>query len=421
MRIKLTLLLIAVALSVGVVRAQQKHADVWKKSVTVKSFKSSMKEKNYAKAKSDIDGAIKKYADAATDPELYSLKANALNELIVAENRKIYLKQNPDTIKYFNYIYELYDNGLICDIKEQALITEKANKGKKQSPVYRYNVGQKMQSYRKNLLQAGKYFYKKQDYTNAYKFLDIYLVTKNSAVLTDKKNQPLAVDDDDVTSISSLATLSAYAIKNYSGVLKYVNEALCDSSTRNYLLEIASVSAIELKDTVSMLHYLEEGFDSYVDNDFFFVTLVKYYNSTNQHSVSLEHATRMTKVRPNQRDYWFVKGKIEMLTGDYSSAILSFNKCVEIKADDAEAYSSLGNIHLYYAHDKYNQLNISQNDPDYNKMKLEINNEYNLSCENFEMAKKYDEQHAELWLDGLRETYFKLNKGKELKKLDKYK
>ena len=38
-----------------------------------------------------------------------------------------------------------------------------------------------------------------------------------------------------------------------------------------------------------------------------------------------------------------------------------------------------------------------------------------------ENAKKYDENNVQLWLTGLRESYFKLNKGRELRSLDKYK
>jgi hypothetical protein len=39
----------------------------------------------------------------------------------------------------------------------------------------------------------------------------------------------------------------------------------------------------------------------------------------------------------------------------------------------------------------------------------------------YESARKFDENNQDLWLSGLRETYFKLNKGKELKALEKIK
>lgn len=418
---KLILFLFALGLSVTGIYAQQKSTQVWKKSATIKAFKSSMKEKNYSKAKSDIDDVLGKYDEAVGDAELYSLRADALNELIVAENRKIYLNQKPDTVKYFKLIYDMYDNGLKCENAEQAYIQSKAKKGKKQAPKYRYNVGQKMLSYRKNLLQAGKFFYKKHDYSNAYQYFDMYLDTKDSEVLTNKKGISLVTDNNDVTEISSLATLSAYASNNHKGVLKYVEESLNDSSTKSQMLEIASRSSVVLNDTVSMLNFLEEGFKCYPEKEYFFVSLVKYYNSMKQYEKSIEKATVMTKLKPSQRDYWFVKGKTEMLSGKYAEAIASFEKCVEIKADDAETYSSLGNIYLYFAHDKYNRFSSSVSDPDYASKKAEINDDYQNACNNFELAKKYDEQNTDLWLDGLREAYFKLNKGKELKKLDKYK
>ena len=103
----------------------KKESDEYKKSVILKAYRSNMKNKNYAGARKELDGAMKKYQEAANDAHLYKYKVDALTQLIVAENRKIYLNSRPDTVSYFNYVYELYVTGLLCDSLEQNAMEEK--------------------------------------------------------------------------------------------------------------------------------------------------------------------------------------------------------------------------------------------------------------------------------------------------------
>ncbi len=399
---------------------EKKNADVWKRSTTVKAYKSAMKDKKYSVAKNEIDGALKKYAEAKADAQLYMFKCEAIGELIVAENRKIYLNQKPDTAQYFNLIYDLYESGLICDSLEQLSIAAKKELGKKAEPKFRNVVASKMMTYRKKMLTGGKFFYSKKDYKKAYQFFDIYSKTKSADVFSSKINKAEIEKEDDIIEVASLALLSAYASSNHRGVMSYLSDGLKNKMIEKNVLEIASKSAAALGDSLEMVNLLETGFNLYPETDYFFVNLTKYYNEHEMYEKALAKSAKMVVAVPNNRDYWFVKGKEEMLLEKNDSALVSFSKCVELKADDAESYSAIGNLHLLNAHELYAQFNLPRNHPDYNKKKNEINDAYRKACENFELAKKFDENKKELWIDGLREVYFKLNKGKELKSLDKY-
>ena len=57
----------------------------------------------------------------------------------------------------------------------------------------------------------------------------------------------------------------------------------------------------------------------------------------------------------------------------------------------------------------------------FKKNRDKLNNLYKLSMYNYELAKKYAENNTKLWLTGLKEAYYNLNMGEELKKLEKYK
>lgn len=399
----------------------KKSADIYKKSAVVKTFRTCMKEKNYAKAKQTLDEAVNKYDEAKVDAQLYRYKMDVLNELIGMENRKIYLKSNPDTIGYFNYMYELYVTGLTCDTLEQNELAERQAMGKKATPRLRKGVGGTMLTYRKNILNAGKFYYKKRDYKNAFRFLDMYSKTKSSAIFVDSKGVSILNDPDDKTEVAVLAALSAYGSCDYRSVIAYLPESLNDKNCESQLFEIGSKAYAELGDTTQMLSMLEEGFRLYPDAEYFFVTLTKSYNDRGEYEKALLKAEKMTELYPDNRDYWFMKGTEQALIGKKEGALASFGKCIEIKADDAAAFSSIGNIYLSEAHEAYAQFDLSRTDPDYTKKKQWINELYKKSRTAFEQAKKFDEANLELWLSGLREAYFKLNSGRELRALEKYK
>ena len=380
-----------------------------------------MKEKNFAQARQVLTDAMREHPEAAADAQLYRYKLDALDALIGLENRKIYLNSQPDTVSFFNYMYELYETGLRCDSIEQKAMSAREAEGKKAVSKLRSGVGQTLLPYRKNLLNAGKYYYTKKSYVDAYRFFDMYVQTKSAAVFQDTKGNSLVSDPDDEVNVSLLSVLSAYASSNYSGVKTYLSESLKDESLRPQMLEIGTKTYEALKDTAQAVQLLEQGFEAYPEVDYFYVTLVKHYNEHGQYAHALQKVQRMTSIYPQQRDYWYVAGTELVLLDRYDEALQSFQQCIDIKADDAEAWASMGSIYLHQAHVAYEGFNLPKSNPSYTKEKNAIDQLYRQSCTAFEQSRKFDEANTSLWLEGLRETYFKLNRGKSLRALEKYK
>lgn len=380
-----------------------------------------MKEKNFAQARQVLTDAIRKHPQAAADAQLYRYKMDALGELIGVENRKIYLNSKPDTVSFFNYMYELYVTGLQCDSVEQQALAARKAVGKKAEPKLRSGIGQSLLLYRKNLFNAGKYYYTKKAYADAFRFLDMYAQTKTSEVFIDSKGNTFLTDPDDKVEVSVLSVLSAYGSSNYAGVMNYLSESLEDESVRPQLLEIGVKTAFAQTDTSRMVQLLEQGFEAYPDVEYFYATLVKYYNEKGQYETALQRVQRMTLLYPLQRDYWYVEGTELVLLDRYEEALKAFQQCIDIKADDAEAWASVGSIHLHQAHVAYEQFNLPKSNPSYNKQKNAITQFYRDACSAFEQSRKFDENNTTLWLEGLRETYFKLNRGKSLRALEKLK
>lgn len=380
-----------------------------------------MKEKNFAQARQVLTDALREHPEAAHDAQMYRYKLDAIDALIGLENRKIYLNTKPDTSSYFNYMYELYVTGLQCDSVEQMAMSAREAEGKKAVPKLRVGVGLTLLPYRKNMLNAGKYYYTKKAYADAFRFFDMYVQTKSADVFIDSKGHSLVTDPDDVVDVSVLSLLSAYASSNYSGVTSYLHESLKDENFRPQIFEIGVKTYAALADTTQVVLLLEQGFNAYPEVEYFYVTLVKHYNEQGQYEQALQKVQRMTSLYPQQRDYWYVAGTELVLLDRYDEALQSFQECIDIKADDAEAWAAIGSIYLHQAHVAYESFNLPKSDPLYTKQRNNITQLYRQACNAFEQSRKFDEDNISLWLDGLREVYFKLNRGKSLKGLEKYK
>ena len=89
------------------------------------------------------------------------------------------------------------------------------------------------------------------------------------------------------------------------------------------------------------------------------------------------------------------------------------------KNDDAESFSSIGMIYSEMAHELYKNTTLSVTNPGYKEFKTKLRGLYSKAKDAYESSKKYAPNVKTLWYDGLRNAYFRLNMGKELKELEK--
>lgn len=387
----------------------------YKRRSVLKEIKSNIKSGNYTRADELFQSAIKTYEQARSDAEYYYIEANIQMNLALEENKKMYLATSPDTSKYFKYIYNMYHYSLICDSIESVPDENDRVKHK-----YRSDLSSKLLKFRNNLLNAGKFFYNKKQYDEAYNNLDMYLSSHSSPIFSGKDARG-AILKDDTLKVPVLAVFSAYAAQKYQNAVKYIGCSLQDTLGRKYLIEIGCKSYAQLGDTANMLSMLKRGFDEYPDYEYYYFTLLNYYNDELSYSDAHELTVHMISHFPDDSRFWYIKGKEEMFMNNLDSALVSFTNVVKLKSDDAYAYANIGNIYLHKVHQINQSYQLSIEDPRYVTKKAFVTDLYRKACENFENAKKYKEDDTSLWLLGLRESYFKLNKGKELKSLEKYK
>lgn len=415
MKIVLIIFLSLFSLS-SLAQDNNKKKEEYKLSATLKTVRGYLKESKNSNANDEVNKAVKQHQEARSSAQLYALQAQALQNLVLDENKKMYLNQKPDTSKYFSLIYSLYESALTCDSLDQ-LPDAKGRVSIK----YRDTNQQRLLQFRKNLSTAGLYFYKKKDFKKAYEFTDLYLTTKSSPLLSTSKGKTIIESEKDTVTQSSLAVFLAYAYNNYKGVAKYLPVALDDTTRLSQLLEVGAKSYYELGDTLSANFLLFRGVNQFPTNEYFYMTLLKYYNTHSDYESALKLVDSVLIHMPDNRNCWFLKAKEHEYLGQLDKAIDAMNHIVEKNNEDFEAYAAIGDMNIRRAHDAYDNFNLKVTDSNYTKGRQRINEYYRKAKDAYEKCRKHAEQNTTLWLTGLRECYYKLNLGKELKMLEKIK
>lgn len=165
-------LLISLVLLLNIFVLNAQTSDYNRKGL-LKELRGYIKADNYTKVDALIKSTISKHSEAKSDAELYNIWMNANYNLALAENRKIYLSTNPDTVKYMDYIYEVFSDGLKCD----SISRIPDSKGRVKRKFIK-NINEKFSFFATNLENAGKFFYAKRDYRRTCKFVEMCIMTK---------------------------------------------------------------------------------------------------------------------------------------------------------------------------------------------------------------------------------------------------
>lgn len=389
-----TIILFALALAALPLSAQK---STYKRANYLRDIRTNIKNEAYDKAVSIIDEAVAKYpGEAGKDAEFYFLRTESMRNLMLQEAKKMYLKQSQDTTRYFSFIYGIYRDGTHCD----SLASIPDAKGKVRNP-YHMTLTTLFKSNLKTLYNGSKFAYRKNLYAEAIDYSTMYI----------------RMDGENKTEAATIAVLAAFAIEKHKVVDQYLELALTDSTIRTQLYELAARAYSASGEKGKQLDALIKGWQTDPSHEYFYLTLIDIYNAQNDYTSALHLTTKQIEHDPSNRDLWYVKGKSEMFLEQYDEALTSFRTATTLLPHDAASFSAIGNILLMRSQELYNTL-PSQPSPE---AKIALQQIQNQAREAFESARKFSPAETSLWLTGLKEIYFKLNMGKELKELEKYK
>ena len=210
------------------------------------------------------------------------------------QNKKAFLKKMvaADSVALFSTILTLYQDALLCDS-----IDAIPNSRGRVVLKFGNKTENLMKRYRSNLLTGGKYYLKKNDYANAFPYLDVYLRTAKDTL------------DVDYNMVSYWATICAYNLKNPLNTLKYSVHAFnyADDANKPILQEYRVISYQMLESNQAFERELRVGVRDYPSHDFFFVNLNDLIYSQRRYDEGISLADSMLALDSNKSIYWYGK------------------------------------------------------------------------------------------------------------------
>lgn len=252
-----------------------------------------------------LDSIRQDHVSAEVRAEGYYLAALLQQSVNEGLNQKAYLKQNLDTVKLFSTVLKMYQHVLSCDSND----TRKKFSKDCQTIVRRH---------RPNLLGGGKFLLRKEKWSDAYQYFDMFLGTSTT--------EP----DSLLSQISYWATVCANNTQQYHLVLKNVDRAMqyCSQELETSLAEYKSRSYLALGDTAQWVETLKEGSLKYLGHRYFFLNYIDYLIQVDQMENAVQFTDSLLQIDQDRAIYWYAKSQLALEMGDYEKAVTLCDQCL---------------------------------------------------------------------------------------------
>lgn len=336
---------------------------------------------------------------------LFSIEANrGLND---AQNLKIYLKQNYDTIAFFSTTRNIISEAVRLDSIENEL-QRTENRKPKQTRL----VCELLQKYFPNLNAAARYYYKKGNYNEAMPYLRTCLELPHTPLGIKAK---LSTQTEANNALYYLT--SAYNTQRYAEVTRYDSLALTVTSARIDILKRLALTAKATNDTLVYHNQLMNGWQEFPHDSFFFTRLADFYNHNSQYERTLKLAQKQL-----QTDSTYVAAHMAQCVAYYD--LEQFDSCVVCAHRTLACDSTFAEAH-YYAGAAYIRMIENIQVPEasesraYRKALAEQQRLYKLAEPELEAYRKMEPQAQQQWAPLLYKVYFALNRGKKFAEIEK--
>ncbi len=371
------------------------------------------------KNRRDLENTEKKLLETASDPQTkkdrkaqcYYMAALINRKINDIENEKLYLKQNYDTVKFFNSIYNMFVRFQQCDSVEM----QPDAKGRV-SFKYRKKAHDILVTYRTNLLNGGKFHLRKKNYEQAFTYFDLYIDCASFPMF---EKDFFLQSDTLITKAAYWATLSAYNMKKAAHTLEHADLALKLNANREYIQEYKAKSYLMQQDTAKWLEALKEGLINYPEHTYFFVNLMDYFNEAGRYEEGIHFADTMIKYNPRSVIFRYAKSVVLMNTRQYEACIAASDSVLKIDSSYVDAYYNKGisycNLAVLQAEKLASKINKSQ----YKKERNAVTELYRKALPPMEKVRELAPNDTARWANPLYRIYLNLNMGKEFDEMDK--
>ena len=249
-------------------------------------------------------------------------------------NEKLYLRQLKDTASLFPILRKMF-----LAYESLDSIDALPNKKGKVSPKHRKKNAAFLHLIRQNLYNGGIFSAQKQNYSETYDCMDLYL---------DACRQPLfsqynyIKEDKLLPQAAYWATVSARKLKRYTLMTKYLDLALDNRDNAPLVLAMLHEAFVENNEPEKAVEYLKRGFREYSEFPYFFPRLVDYYSHKNEIDSVKQIVDTAISFEPGNMFYRLAKNNLQLNSKEYDDCIALGDSLIHNNDQNAEAYYNVG-------------------------------------------------------------------------------
>ncbi|SRR5574344_204459 len=367
--------------------------------------------RSYIKSGKDLDKAeklitdlLKKDSDNLRNVKIYQTWYQIAVRQYDIANEALYLKQKYDTANFFNYTRRMVELGEKLDSVEMM----PDDKGRVKLDSRKRNAEQ-LNAFRPNLFAAGSYFIRKNNFKDAYSYLNLYL---------DCARQPLFADynyssnDKRMPEAAYWASYCGFKLDSAALIRKYADLAMKDTSKLKFTMQYLAEAYRMQKIDTAYFATLKEGFARYPVTTYYFSRLMDYYTDRNQLDSALALAEKATKIAPDNQLFLFAKCTVLLNMGRYQESIMVGDSLLQKNDTLAEAQFNVGTAYMNMA------LKLEQK-PNFRKYRKQTMDYYQEAKGYMEAYRKLQPGAQSKWGPALYRIYLNLNMGKQFDEIDK--
>ncbi|MDR2681316.1 MAG: tetratricopeptide repeat protein [Tannerella sp.] len=374
---------------------------------------------NFEEARKKIKGALE-HDETKNDAKTWYTAGQIEDMQFTAENTKLMLGQQPNEAVMYDALLNVYPYFR----KANELDNLPDAKGKVK-PKFTKDIRSTLKANLVYYLNGGAYFFDQRDYKKTLDFFNQYIEIADSKLMKEGvKPGEAPVGVDSVYLLANYyAAIAASQLNDHPLAIEVMARASKLDYKKNDMLQYLAEEYRIVGDTVNFKKTLEDGIAIFPKEDYFIMSLVSLYITSEEHEKAVEYLNTAIKNDPSNAQLYDVAGRIyESGLKDYEKAEEFFKKSIELDSENAESQSDLGRIYFNQGVIQLDEANNISDVKKYNEEKEKAKELFRKALPCFEKAYQLnpdDSDSKQALRSILSSIYYNLEMGDKLEEMNK--
>ena len=383
-----------------------------KKNVSAAKNEMKGEKPNVGEARALISAALEN-PETANDPEAWYVAGLLENKQFDTEKAKeLFGMEAIEDIMYpaLDMIYSYFEK---ADLLDQ--IPDEKGKVK---PKFRKDMKGIMFANRPYYINAGSYFYEKENYQKAFENFKMYASMAKLPMFAGDENKFGKVKDD-TTAIKILyfAAISASLIPNADATIEILEEIKDYGFEENDVYQRLASEYYRKGDTLNFSKTLDQGAVKFPNESYYILNLINLYIGQGEIEKSVNYLQRAIAGAPNDPQFYDVLGLVYESDNKIDEAIASIEKALVVKPDYQEALSHLGRLYYNQGVGQRAKADEIQDKGEYERELAKAQDYFKKALTYFETAYELNPSDGDA-IFALRNIYYNLGMSAEYEKMD---